>query len=56
MLCIRTRMRILEPPDDVEQFESRDTRALTTAYVPFGSIGRGHILATSGDGQFWAAT
>lgn len=40
--------RIVELPNDVEQFESRDARALTTAYVPIGSIGRGRALATTG--------
>jgi cytochrome c553 len=39
--------RILEVPDDVEQFEHRDTRAKFTAYVPPGSIARGKALATS---------
>jgi cytochrome c553 len=43
-------MRILELPNDVEQFESRDARALTTAYVPVGSIDKGRILATTGEG------
>jgi cytochrome c553 len=43
-------MRIVEFPDDVEQFESRDARALTTAYVPVGSIGKGRALATTGEG------
>lgn len=43
-------MRIVELPNDVEQFESRDARALTTAYVPVGSIGKGRALATTGEG------
>jgi cytochrome c553 len=42
-------MRIVELPDDVEQFESRDARALTTAYVPVGSVGKGRALATTGE-------
>ena len=41
--------RIVELPDDTEQFESRDARALTTAYVPLGSINKGRALATSGE-------
>ena len=30
--------RIIEVPDDLEQFVNRDTRARFTAYVPVGSI------------------
>jgi cytochrome c553 len=37
--------RIIETPDDVEQFENRDTHARFTAYVPPGSIERGQALA-----------
>jgi cytochrome c553 len=40
--------RIVEVPDDVEQFEHRDTRAQFTAYVPKGSIARGEALVKSG--------
>jgi len=40
--------RIIEMPDDVEQFELRDTRAQFTAYVPAGSVARGEALAKSG--------
>lgn len=43
-------MRIVELPNDAEQFESRDARALMTAYVPIGSVSIGHALATTGDG------
>ena len=44
--------RIIEMPDDVEQFELRDTRAQFTAYVPPGSIARGEALAKTGsDGR-----
>jgi cytochrome c553 len=40
--------RIVEMPDDVEQFELRDTRSQFTAYVPVGSIARGEVLAKTG--------
>jgi cytochrome c553 len=40
--------RILEVPDDVAQFEHRDTRAQFTAYVPPGSIAKGEAIAKSG--------
>jgi cytochrome c553 len=40
--------RIIEMPDDVEQFELRDTRSLFTAYVPVGSIAKGEALAKNG--------
>jgi len=37
--------RILEIPDDVEQFENRDSRSRFTAFVPVGSIRKGEFLA-----------
>lgn len=40
--------RVIEVPDDVEQFVSRDTRARFTAYVPPGSIKKGQSLAADG--------
>ncbi len=40
--------RIIEVPDDVEQFELRDARAKFTAYVPIGSIAKGEALAKTG--------
>jgi cytochrome c553 len=40
--------RIVEIPDDVEQFELRDTRSQFTAYVPLGSIAKGEVLARTG--------
>jgi cytochrome c553 len=40
--------RIVEVPDDVEQFELRDTRSTFTAYVPVGSIAKGAALAKNG--------
>ena len=43
--------RIVEMPDEVEQFELRDTRTQFTAYVPPGSIARGEALAKTGGGK-----
>jgi cytochrome c553 len=43
--------RVVEMPEDVEQFESRDPRAKFTAYVPFGSLKRGEELVTTGAGK-----
>ena len=40
--------RIVELPDDTEQFELRDSRATFTAYVPPGSIAAGETLANTG--------
>ena len=40
--------RIVEMPDNVEQFELRDSRSTFTAYVPVGSIAKGEILAKTG--------
>jgi cytochrome c553 len=40
--------RIIEVPDDVEQFENRDPRSRFTAYVPPGSIARGRALVEAG--------
>jgi cytochrome c553 len=37
--------RILEVPNNLEHFESRDGRARFTAYVPRGSIEKGRLLA-----------
>jgi cytochrome c553 len=42
--------RIIEVPDDLERFVSRDTRASFTAYVPPGSIKKGQTLAADGGG------
>ena len=41
--------RIIETPDQLEQFESRDPRATFTAYVPKLSVRRGKALATGQD-------
>jgi cytochrome c553 len=35
-------------PDDVQQFELRDTRSQFTAYVPVGSVAKGEALAKTG--------
>ena len=40
--------RIIEVPEDLERFVSRDTHAVFIAYVPVGSIQKGQALATSG--------
>jgi len=43
--------RIVEVPEDLERFESRDARARFVAYVPPGSIERGRALASTGRGS-----
>jgi cytochrome c553 len=43
--------RILEVPDNLAQFESRDGRSRFTAYVPPGSIEKGRVLASGANGQ-----
>lgn len=40
--------RIIEVPEVLEQFVSRDTHAMFIAYVPTGSIEKGKALATTG--------
>lgn len=40
--------RILEVPEDIEQFESRDARSRFVVYAPLGSIARGRALASGG--------
>jgi cytochrome c553 len=40
--------RIVEIPDDLERFESRDSRSTFTAYVPVGSLAKGEALVTKG--------
>ena len=42
--------RIIEVPEDLEQFISRDSRSHFIAYVPTGSIQKGKALASTGDG------
>ena len=41
--------RIIEIPENVEHFVSRDSRARFVAYVPLGSIQKGRALAATGD-------
>ena len=43
--------RIIEVPEDLERFISRDTHAVFIAYVPVGSIEKGKTLATGGGGK-----
>lgn len=40
--------RIVEVPDDLDQFEAYDDRAKFTAYVPVGSIAKGETLVKAG--------
>ena len=42
--------RIIEVPEDVHQFENRDSRANFIAYVPPGAVKKGEALVTSGGG------
>jgi cytochrome c553 len=42
--------RIIEVPDDVEQYHLRDARAQFTAYAPVGSIAKGEALVRTGGG------
>jgi cytochrome c553 len=42
--------RIVEVPEDLERFMSRDTHAVFIAYVPVGSVKKGQELAASGGG------
>ena len=43
--------RIIEVPENLEAFESRDGRARFVAYVPPGSVQRGQALVASGGGK-----
>jgi cytochrome c553 len=43
--------RIIEVPENLEQFERRDGRSRWVAYVPLGSVQRGQKLVTSGSGK-----
>ena len=40
--------RVVEVPDDLHRFESRDPRSTFTAYVPPGSLARGEALVMRG--------
>lgn len=46
----RLRQAILEMPVDAERFERRDPHTGYIAYVPKGSVERGRLLASGGDG------
>jgi cytochrome c553 len=43
--------RIIEVPEDLARFESRDTHATFVAYVPPGSIAKGQALASGAGGK-----
>jgi cytochrome c553 len=47
----RLGQRIIEVPENLEQFERRDGRSRWVAYVPPGSVRRGQELVTSGGGK-----
>ena len=42
--------RIIEMPEDLEQFENRDPRSQFIAYVPIGSVAKGAALVSTGGG------
>jgi cytochrome c553 len=42
--------RIVEVPDNLEEFELYDSHATFTAYVPVGSVAKGEALVVNGDG------
>ncbi|NYG43690.1 cytochrome c553 [Bradyrhizobium sp. IAR9] len=48
--------RIIEIPENVEHFVSRDSRARFIAYVPVGSIQKGRTLATNSDPRVQCGT
>ena len=43
--------RIIEVPENLQQFENRDGRSRFIVYVPIGSIEKGKALATGDTGQ-----
>ena len=45
----RSGPRVVEVPDDLIRFESRDPRSTFTAYVPPGSLARGEALVMHGE-------
>jgi len=47
--------RIVEVPDDVEQFEHRDPRSQFTVYAPKGSVAKGETLAKTGGANITVA-
>ena len=42
---------VIEVPENLEQFENRDTRSRFIAYVPPGSVARGEALAAGVPGR-----
>ncbi|MET4762278.1 cytochrome c553 [Bradyrhizobium ottawaense] len=48
--------RIIEIPENVEHFVSRDSRARFIAYVPVGSVQKGPTLATNSDPRVQCGT
>ncbi|MHC4044100.1 c-type cytochrome [Bradyrhizobium sp. 23AC] len=48
--------RIIEIPENVEHFVSRDSRARFIAYVPVGSVEKGRTLATNSDPRVQCGT
>src|SRR5262245_27510167 len=48
--------RIIEVPENVEQFETRDSRSRFIAYVPRGSIEKGRQFVITGGGKSAAWT
>ena len=48
--------RIIEVPENLEQFERRNGRARGVAYVPPGSVQRGQKLVTTGGGKTVSCT
>jgi cytochrome c553 len=47
--------RVIEIPENVEQFVSRDSRVRFIAYVPPGSVEKGRTLAAGSDPQVQCA-
>jgi cytochrome c553 len=48
--CEPVGQRIVEVPENLESFVSRDSRAFFIAYVPIGSVERGRALVAGSDG------
>lgn len=48
--------RIVEVPEDLAQFQNRNTHAQFIAYVPVGSVARGEVLVNTGGGKTLACT
>ena len=48
--CEPIGQRIIEVPENLDHFVSRDSRAVFIAYVPIGSVERGRVLVAGSDG------